>query len=1734
MSGTTSDPFGPIERIEIARDSASLRATSRCPLCGTATVPTAHTAANEEHNCWRCQLDLTDPRLAEVFQLGVDAADLLDQREAQLWQLRRESITKQEQARAALETPPPPAIVGTTVSAPAIPAPPAPSAPATPAAVSVPLPPLPEPAPTFSAAQEATPFPTEAPRVRRHLSPQAMLLIVGVSFVAIAAVVFLTVAFVVFNLATKSAIVGGLTALSAIGATLLQRTKLGRTAEAIAALAVIMCVLDLWALDALGMFASASLNSALIWGLGLGLFSVAWWAWGHTTRLRAATIASSCSIVPALSLLTVGFGNQLRWDTAALVIPLSLTATSAFAVTSVFHRGGKPLRAEQHILQATATLTATTVMIFLLSAASMTQIAAGYGAVAAAILTATWFVVTLRWGATDLYRAIAALASVVAAFALVLTAQVVTSGAASELPWWCGGVLIAVAGCWGLLRTFGNLQLAVTIGATASAVAAAGTLTAHFAWAINRFDYLSPARTAERYLGTSTVDYWAFDLALLIFAVSSATVALIIVVLLQRLPVGALAPRATKDMNESANTDAGPHPVSLTLPRVLAEMSIRHLASIVFAGVAITLLALALMALPAAPALAIFGLATLAGVIAALRLPPTTNRLLRYTIELGWALTALATLVLAPVATVPLLVVAAVFVAVLVRTVPLLATRAAHLMPIAFGMLLVPLTTHTVIAALSLQQLWPTTVLFAVLCVPAALLHLSKRRMPSASARLILAVLACFSAAFSVLVSWPLTTEPLTNGLLRRAAATLNLPTAAAVPIYEQLPIMCVLVVLLVVHLLLLALVPTGHEVPVQFTRLLAIPLAAAAVVISADGPLTLVFGFSTASHVIVTLGLSGLLAAGALLISRNTPATAKLGPAVLVVLSQTIVVLAVMLTGSALRNQPEIIVGTTAAILATAGISLCLHHPTRVSPAAQVALWLVPTFIACGIGALVHAVLHNPLPTVLPGIVAFTVASALLVIRRPSPTRSWTAAWLALGVLATWQIALVTTPTGTRGLTAVELGTLGMLATILIMAAAANWSRRLVPLQVVAVLIGPALTAASFVLLHSRFHASAAFDSLPVPALLIELGLVCALTLLFGLVTLCGAQRGQLAAFWPGPGVSFAAAALVLMVPVVTTWLPSDTGFALPLLAAALGTLLALQFGPKPPPEPATLAKLRHSPALTHYVAVASVLVFTGLSFFALNGRNFEIATAVNSATIATALLYATIAALSLAAVRRGHRFAAVTVPLAIWLCTAQFSVPLVASWWPFITAIAVAFATVVIIRLQHRSAEPPLPARLTASFAAAIPGAAAAIPQLTQPMATSSGVFAAAALGLLALSLWPSPNRTPVNPARVVLVCIAAVAAVGMRQNAPTAWAELSALPLGLLLARTAVGAAQTGARREAQVYALLAPVSFAVLLASFAGGIEHPVAVMVAATGLAFIAVLTARQARDGDTATVAASRSELLQAFSVGAITATVISQLAVMLQAQTEHVPTLLLLLVPSLALLMATSFVSQQVWLATAAAFGAQLLPLIAYSHAPTAGLGAHYALMVPLTALAAAPIIALAAKSPSRLRNGAMIAVGAVMLHAVVIGTSVITPAEAVTVPVAAAALTAGMIVLANTPNARSWVALGPGLVLLLVVGYLIEHVETEPWRVALMTLLIAGTLVFGAIKRLQAPIVLGTVTGLAHALLATRRTFPELVVPWWVWLAIVGAALIFVAATYEARRRQARALFASVSALR
>lgn len=1751
MSGTPTEPYGPNDQIKIARDSASLRDTGRCPLCATpsdSADPRAGTT--DSHSCWRCQLDLTDPRLAEVFQLGVDAARMLDQRESQLRQLRIESIAKQESARAELTAP--------TVSETAVPTPDPVPAPAPAPQVSTPLPPLPEtaafippapvpapaPAPTVpSAPSGAELHPAAVSRPRRQLSPQAMLLTVGVSFVAIAAAVFLTVAFVVFNLATKAAIIGGLTVLSVVGSSVLQRTRLGRTAEAIAVLAVVLCVLDVWALDALGLLAATSLHSALIWGLGLTLLAAGWWAWGHLTRLRAATVASACSIVPALSLLILGLSNQFVWDPAALVIPLSLAAASAFAVAHAFRRGGKPLLAEQHLVQAMATLAAVSLMAFLFSAAILAQTAAGYRTVAAGVLLATWFLVALRWGISPVYRVIAAVSSVVAAGVFVLTAQVAITGTGSGLPWWCGGVLIAVAGYWWLLRGCGQLNRPVTVGATVSAIAAGCTVVAHFGWAINRSHYLSPVHTAERYLGTSTVDYGAFDpgfdLGLLAFATSSAAVALVIAALLQRRPVAALASRAGGDTGEVTGNSADPCPASAPPMRALAGMGIRQLTGVVFSCAALVFFALAFLAVPATVALPAFGVMTVAGVIIALRLPAASSAPLRCVIEFAWIIAAGGALLLAPVTAVPLFVVAAVIAVVLVRTVPLLGTQTAGVMPAAYGALFIPLVIHAGIASLSTQQLWPLTVLAAVCGVPAALLLLPERHNPTRVASFALAALACLSAGFTVLASWFFSPERINSGHVSQAATTLGMPTTAAVQPFEQFPTVGVLIALLVVQLLLLTLTPNWQAMPTQLARMLAIPLAAFAVTLSVDGTLRLVFDFSNASHLITALSLGGVLAAGSLLAARKAPARAKLGAAALVVLGQTVTTLTVILGDSAFREQPETVACTILAIVATAGIALFLHHPSRVSPAAEIVMWLVPTFIAGGIGSLLHTMVDIPLVTALPGALAFSVAAALLVVRRPSPDRSWAAAWLALGVLAVWQVSLRLTPTGTWALTTVELATLGLLAAILFLAAIANWPPQLAPLQSVAVCTGPVLTAASFVLFHNRFHESRTIDSMPVAALLIELGVICLLAWLFAWLTLRDAQRNRPATHRGISAAAFTVALLVLLLPVGSAWSAADAGFALTLLAAAVGAVLALLISPNPPTEQLPLSKLPHSPALPHFLVAASVLVLVGLSFFALDGRGFEAATSLTFTNITAALLDASIAALSLAALRRDHHFLAAVAPPAIWLGTVQFSVPLFGAWWPLITATTIALVTVLTIRRRYRGAEPsPLPARLTAALAAAIPGAAAAIPQLTQPMVPSTGLFIAAALGLLVLSLWPLPMmQQPVNPVRVALAGVATVAAMGMRLNAPAPWVELSAMPLGLFLAFAAVSAARARARWEAQAYALLAPVSVMVMLLPLNGVAARPIVVVAVATALALMAAvmaaLTARHTH-GDSTVAASLRAGLLQAYSLGAITAAAISQLAAVVQSEPEGIPTMLLLLLPSLALLVATSFVTKQMWLAAAAAFSALLLPSLAYIEAGVTDIGTQYALMVPLSALAASPIIALAIKPHSPARTTAMTAVGVGIAIVTIMGGSAIEPPEAVTIPISTAALTAGIIVLANTATTRSWLTLGPGLAVLLGAGYVFEHLDTQPWRVILMSLLIAGALVFGAMRRLQAPIVLGTITGLAHAMLATRRAFPELVVPWWVWLAIVGAALIFVAATYEARRRQARALFASVSALR
>ncbi|GIJ78207.1 hypothetical protein SAMN05443287_103191 [Micromonospora phaseoli] len=144
---------------------------------------------------------------------------------------------------------------------------------------------------------------------------------------------------------------------------------------------------------------------------------------------------------------------------------------------------------------------------------------------------------------------------------------------------------------------------------------------------------------------------------------------------------------------------------------------------------------------------------------------------------------------------------------------------------------------------------------------------------------------------------------------------------------------------------------------------------------------------------------------------------------------------------------------------------------------------------------------------------------------------------------------------------------------------------------------------------------------------------------------------------------------------------------------------------------------------------------------------------------------------------------------------------------------------------------------------------------------------------------------------------------------------------------------------------------------------------------------------------------------------------------------------------------------------------------------------------------------------------------------------TGGVTVLEAYTVPLALVGLGAGVAALRTRPGLTSWLALGPGLaaVLLPSLAAVLFGPDPQPWRRLLLgTAALAATLL-GAVRRWQAPVLLGGVTLTLLALHELVRSWDLL--PRWVFLAAAGLALIGLAATYERRRRDLRQLRSTVS---
>ncbi|HUG50937.1 MAG TPA: hypothetical protein VLZ78_08065, partial [Terrimesophilobacter sp.] len=154
----------------------------------------------------------------------------------------------------------------------------------------------------------------------------------------------------------------------------------------------------------------------------------------------------------------------------------------------------------------------------------------------------------------------------------------------------------------------------------------------------------------------------------------------------------------------------------------------------------------------------------------------------------------------------------------------------------------------------------------------------------------------------------------------------------------------------------------------------------------------------------------------------------------------------------------------------------------------------------------------------------------------------------------------------------------------------------------------------------------------------------------------------------------------------------------------------------------------------------------------------------------------------------------------------------------------------------------------------------------------------------------------------------------------------------------------------------------------------------------------------------------------------------------------------------------------------------------------------------------------------------------------AVLGGARILDPIEWGTVPIALALLATGFAHLGDTPTARSWPWLGPGFAVLLVPS-LLATIEDRPlWRLVALGVVGVAVIVVGAVKRLQAPFLLGITVVLIHGIATFApqiRAVYELA-NWWVWAGVGGVLLIVLAAQYEKRIQNFKSVAMRIGALR
>jgi hypothetical protein len=126
----------------------------------------------------------------------------------------------------------------------------------------------------------------------------------------------------------------------------------------------------------------------------------------------------------------------------------------------------------------------------------------------------------------------------------------------------------------------------------------------------------------------------------------------------------------------------------------------------------------------------------------------------------------------------------------------------------------------------------------------------------------------------------------------------------------------------------------------------------------------------------------------------------------------------------------------------------------------------------------------------------------------------------------------------------------------------------------------------------------------------------------------------------------------------------------------------------------------------------------------------------------------------------------------------------------------------------------------------------------------------------------------------------------------------------------------------------------------------------------------------------------------------------------------------------------------------------------------------------------------------------------------------------EAYTLPAALVALLAGALAHRTQPGLRSWMAYGPSLAAAFLPSLAVVLGESgQPLRRLLLGLGALVAVLIGAVRRYQAPVVLGGLTLAAvavHELILVSQLLPT-----WTPIIAAGLLVVWVAITYERRRR-------------